>query len=188
MAPIDQLAPPPNPTDRPSSAPPIGRAPGGGNQDEPSHPTSSTESPLVPDISIHGPGPSIPRVSSAVQDSNESVLPHLDPAAPRAVAHSPNRQPPPDAQTSSASQDVNDAAPLHSNFGIPTASNPIHRRPSPTPTTTTLQGATESILHPSFIDISAGSIQVPLWHLISQRKLQPSLVRRRGFLKSERQC
>ena len=129
-----------NPTDRPLSAPPIGRARQVGNEYGPFHPNPST--------STNEP-PSIPHVSNTIQDSNESALSHLDLAAPRAVVpyncrsiqDGFNPQPLPVIQ-------ANDGALLGSNLRVPaalspsslSAPDPTHRLPSPTPATATLQG------------------------------------------------
>ena len=153
-----------NPTDRPSSAPPIGRARRVGNEYEPSHPypsTSTNEPPQpVPDILIHGP-PSVPHVSNIDQDSSEPVPSHLDLAAPRPIPPYNYRSIQDGFNTQPPVVRTNDGALLDSNLGVPAASsssslstpeNPIHRLPSPTPATATLQGATEYDLRPSLIN------------------------------------
>ena len=183
---IGQLAVPLNPTDRPSSTPPIGYAHRSGSEYEPPQPnpaaTSTTASPLesqpLPDIAIHGP-PSVPHVISAVQGGDKSVLPHLDLASPRAVAPYNNRliqdgsnsQPLAVDQASSSFQHMNDAAPLPSNLGIPQASSHNSRsapdnsilQPSPTPANTTLQGAVEYVL----LLLHSKSINIPCPGIIS---------------------
>jgi hypothetical protein len=154
---VNRLAVPLNSTDRPSSAPPIGHASTGRNEYKPSHLDPSESTAELP--------PESQTVTSAVQVSNKSVLPHLDLAAPRAVApysdrlilDNSNCQPPPVAHTSSALQDVNDSTSLQSSLAATTAlshdslsasNNPIHRLPSLASTTATSQGATAYILHP----------------------------------------
>ena len=157
-----------NPADRPPSSQPIGRTPRGGNEYVPPHHIPSTptiepppEAQPVPDILIHG-SPSVSHISCTAQDSNKPVPPQLDPTKDRSL---PGNSPV--AQTSDASQGVNDSpSPLSicAVVGSPTCLAP------PTPTTTKLPGMTNYAFCFLFVDISAAPFQILVQSLVNRRR------------------
>ena len=149
LASTSQLAVQFNPIDRPPSALPIRHARKGGRKYAP-YPNPSTPPAFKPSLEQQ-------LVPGDEPGSNDSMnLPAPRAAAPhhyRLIQGRSNPQPPPVAQGSS----MGDAAFLHSNLGVPAAlsrnspsvpDNPNNRLPTPTPTTTTLQGATNMFCIP----------------------------------------
>jgi hypothetical protein len=170
---------PPNSADRPPSAPPIGHARRGRKKYVPYIPSypnrskSTVELPLehqpVPALLTHEP-PSTPHISNTSQDNNQSMLPHLDLAAPGAIGpcnydlilDDSGRQPMSVAQTRTAGQCNNVSASPRSNLAIhfPPSScrsapdSLVHRPPSPAFAMARLQGTTEYVLRPLLINTS----------------------------------